>query len=400
MRVVVEGFTLLSIPGPTVSKDTTAELFVDVGEVSVLDRGNVFGQDLLAIGIGLDGRGVLVEDIDLLEGKSLSFGDEEVGEDEATQTSATPDEEHFGTEVGIARSAVDEGRSRVSDSPVEEPVGSGGEGDTLATDVEGENLANDDPCDRSPSGGEEGNIDTDKCHKGLLTGVVGTGECNTEDGDEVLADTHASGTDKEKLPSANTVNGKDTGDGHADVDNIGGDSDQEGLLDTGGGEESSTIIEDEVDTSELLPRLDSHTAESSEKDLVLTHLEAISPGRVADFLLLAQTHLDVLDFLGDFGVVSGYASQTLERLGSLDIFTSPEEPTRRLRQIQKTTSEDEGPDELDGDGDLISGVVVPAVTDLGEDGGEEETNSDGELVARDDGTTNPSRSTFRLVHGD
>lgn len=80
----MDRFALFNIAAP-VTKDTSAHLFVNNGKIRVIDIMNVFGDQLLAVSIGLDWAGVLVEDIDLFEGETLSFRDEEIGEDEAPQ---------------------------------------------------------------------------------------------------------------------------------------------------------------------------------------------------------------------------------------------------------------------------------------------------------------------------
>jgi len=154
---LVNRFTLLNIAIP-LSKDTATDLIVNDNEVGIFDAVDVPGEDLLAVGVGFDGSGVEVEDVDLFEGKTLGLRNEEEGEDETPQASATPDEEHLGTEVGIAFTRVDEVGSGEGDRPVHEPVASSRESDTLGTDVKREDFTNDDPSDRSPGGGEESDV--------------------------------------------------------------------------------------------------------------------------------------------------------------------------------------------------------------------------------------------------
>lgn len=79
-----------------------------------------------------------VELVDLLQGETLGLVDKEVDEDKADATEATPDEEHLGLEVGVLLTRVDQVGSSVGDSPVEQPVGGGGDGETLGTGLEGE----------------------------------------------------------------------------------------------------------------------------------------------------------------------------------------------------------------------------------------------------------------------
>lgn len=87
--------------------------------------------------------------------------DEEIGEDQATDTGGSPDEEHLDTEsssLQLGGGGINQVRSGVSDSKVPEPVGGGGHGHSLGSDSEGEDLSNNDPSDRSPGGSKGGNV--------------------------------------------------------------------------------------------------------------------------------------------------------------------------------------------------------------------------------------------------
>ena len=88
--------------------------------------------------------------VDLLEGQTLGLVDHEVDEGDADEAEAAPDEEDLGLQVGVAGALVDHVGGGVGDGPVEEPVGGGGHGEGLGADLEGEDLAGDDPGDRTP----------------------------------------------------------------------------------------------------------------------------------------------------------------------------------------------------------------------------------------------------------
>lgn len=88
--------------------------------------------------------------VDLLEGQTLGLVDHEVDEGDADEAEAAPDEEDLGLQVGVAGALVDHVRGGVGDGPVEEPVGGGGHGEGLGADLEGEDLAGNDPGDRTP----------------------------------------------------------------------------------------------------------------------------------------------------------------------------------------------------------------------------------------------------------
>ena len=91
-----------------------------------------------------------VELVDLLKGQTLGLVDHEVDEGDADEAEAAPDEEDLGLQVGVAGALVDHVGGGVGDGPVEEPVGGGGHGEGLGADLEGEDLAGDDPGDWSP----------------------------------------------------------------------------------------------------------------------------------------------------------------------------------------------------------------------------------------------------------
>lgn len=76
---------------------------------------------------------------------------------------------------------------------------------------------------------------------------------DTDDGDDELADTHSDGTNEEKASATELLNTVHTEGGHANIDDVGGDRDQEGVGDTGVLEEDGSVVEDEVDTGQLLP---------------------------------------------------------------------------------------------------------------------------------------------------
>lgn len=360
----------------------------------------LFGDESAAVSDGVDRGGVLVQNVDGLEGESLGLGNAEVGEDEAADASGSPDEEHLDTEVSVASTGVDEVGSGITNTEVPEPVGGGGHGHSLGTDVEREDLAGDDPGNWSPSSSEEGDVDADEGDQDLLSGQVGVRDGNTDDGDDVLAEEHTSGTDEEERTTTSTVNEPDTRNGHADVDDVGGNGDQERIRNTRALEEGRAVVEDEVDTGELLPSLEEDTGQDTEQDLVVGHLEAVGVRRFAQLLLSAQVGTDFIEFDGNFGVVGGSGEETSEGVGGIFITVSLDQVTRRLGEERHASSEDESPDELDAGGDLPGRVVGAVLSRVVDDGSEEETDGDGPLVARDDGTTNPLGRAFGLVHGD
>lgn len=82
-------------------------------------------------------------------------------------------------------------------------------------------FASDNPCARSPRRSEEKDIDTDKGDEGLLSGDVGGSSTNTNNGDNVLTDTHSGGADQEELAATEIVDSPHTREGGNDIDDIG-----------------------------------------------------------------------------------------------------------------------------------------------------------------------------------
>lgn len=120
----------------------------------------------------------------------------------------------------------------VTNGEVPEPVGGNGQGHGLGTNVEREDLSTDNPSDGTPGGGEVGDVDADEGNEHSLADQVIGGDGNTNDGDEELADTHAGGTVQEELATSDPLDQVDTGEGHDDVDNVGGDGHGEGVANT------------------------------------------------------------------------------------------------------------------------------------------------------------------------
>jgi hypothetical protein len=94
---------------------------------------------------------------------------------------------------------------------VPEPVGGGGKGDTTGSDWKRENLADDNPRARAPSGGKHGDVDADECNHGRDGGLVGINSLvladgDTDDSNDVLGDDHSSSTKDEEVTATNSLN--------------------------------------------------------------------------------------------------------------------------------------------------------------------------------------------------
>ena len=85
-------------------------------------------QELSAVLERVDRCGVLVHEIDLFQGKSLGLIYHEINKSNAQEAASKPDEKDFRLQIGITRAIIHQIRGRVSDGPVDQPIGGSGDG--------------------------------------------------------------------------------------------------------------------------------------------------------------------------------------------------------------------------------------------------------------------------------
>ncbi len=96
---------------------------------------------------------------------------------------------------------------------------------------------------------------------------------------------------------------------------------------------------------------------------------------------LGQLELDVLGLLG-------LAAHAGEHGGGLFELTVDDEEAGRLGEDEETGGQDDGGDQLDGDGDPVRAAVEAVLGGVVDARGDHQPDGDGELVARDDGAPN------------
>lgn len=370
------------------------------------------------------GSSLLHHLINLLERQALGLGDEEVGVDEGAGAQTAPDEEDGGLEVATV--GADHVGGDDGDDGVPEPVRGGGQTDTTRSDGEREDLADDDPGTRAPGGGEPEDEDGDEGDLGVdgadvvgddavrvASGGRGVGvveaDSDTNDGDDELADKHTESTDEEDASATESLNGPEGQGSRADVDEGEDERHEEDVADsTGGLEEGRRVVEDEVDTGPLLHHLHRSTEDGSAKVRLAipeAALEAVGPAAepssIGDDLALV---LLVGDDLGDLRLdvlgVLRLATDSGEGFdGVLDAATL-DEVSRRVGEEEETTAEDDGPGELETDGDLVGLHAVEVLGSVDDAGSEEETDGDAELVTGDEGTADLLGANLRHVQDD
>ena len=166
----------------------------------------------------------------------------------------------------------------VTENEIPKPVGCDCERHCLGANLEGENLAGDDPGNGSPCRGEEGNVEANKGYLCRLCRLLGLWDGRTYDGNDIFADGHANGTNEEQAATTKTLDTPNSREGHNDIDRGSYNRDDEGIADPSVGEESCAIIEDEIYSGKLLPSLEENTREGTEEDAIIRRSEAVKVG--------------------------------------------------------------------------------------------------------------------------
>lgn len=120
---------------------------------------------------------------------------------------------------------------------------------------------NDDPADWTPGAGEEEDIEADECDEDHVGGFGTRG--HADDGDDEFAKAHSDGAEEEKWAATPFLNEHETGEGGDYVDEIGGQADEEGVVDSAALKELSSIVENKVDASKLRKSLNGASGEET-----------------------------------------------------------------------------------------------------------------------------------------
>lgn len=368
------------------------------GNNGLLGEAHLGGEGGLGLPLGGSARsGLLHHLVDLLQGETLGLGNQEVGVDESAGTERAPDVEHLGTEVALVRVnhvGGDDGndlrvllagsflfrQTETVTYAVPEPVGGGGKSDTAGTDRERVDLSDNDPSTRSPGAGEEEDVDADERDHGA-DGVGVLLVDSTDDSDDELADNHAEGTPDEQGATTELLNGPEGDGGGADVDNGRDHTDQERVVDgVQIGEEGGSEVEHEVDTgpSDRVVSKAEKEEKTAAENLLLHHLkrstedgtaqvaigspeaafEAVEPAGEVTALgdnlhLVLVIGNDLSQFLLDIFGFNGLTANTGQHIGGLVQISLLHKVTRRFRQNEETSGENQGPCKLQRNRDAV-----------------------------------------------
>jgi hypothetical protein len=355
--------------------------------------------------------------VDLLKRETLGLRNEEVRVDEAASAETTPDEEDGGLHVTVVR--ADHVRGNDGNDGVPEPVGGSGQSNTARTDGDREDLANENPGTRTPGRCEEEDVDGDQGDLGVdsrdvvgdsATAAIDVGlveaDGDTNNGDDELADEHTEGTEDEERTTTVSLNSVEGDRGGEDVDEGEDERHQEGVADsTGGLQEGSGKVEDEVDTSPLLHHLKRGTKDGTAQvglllpertsEAVLPASEPASVGDDAALVFLIGNNLS--NFGLDVFGVAGLAPESAKSVDGIVDTALLDEVTGGVREEQETSTENNSPDVLNANGDTVRSGVLAVLGTVDDTRGQHETNGNAELVATDESSSDCLGALFKQL---
>jgi len=91
------------------------------------------------------------------------------------------------------------------------------------------------------------NVEANEGDENFLASNVLHRDGDTDDGDDVFAQTHSNGTDEKETATTEALNTPHSRNGHNHIDNVGDNGNYEWVGDAGILEEGGAIVEDEVD---------------------------------------------------------------------------------------------------------------------------------------------------------
>jgi hypothetical protein len=151
-------------------------------------------------------------------------------------------------------------------------------------------------------------------------------------------------------------------------------------------EEGSAVVEDEVDTGELLKSLEET---SSCETLAKVAAEAVEVAGLAEAHLVLVVGHDLAELLDNCRVVGRESAESGERLGGPLWLAALDVHARSLGQEKHTEEDDQGPEELDGDGDAVAASVIAVLGGVVDNGGKQKTDGNGKLIGTNDGSADP-----------
>lgn len=243
----------------------------------------------------------------------------------------------------------------------------------------------------------EEDVDADEGDQSLLSHYVLDANAGTNASDDELADSHADGAEEQKRATAPSLNEVKTRKSRGDVNSRSDHRDGERVRNARTLEERSAVVEDEVDTSELLEGLEKA---ASSKTFAKVAAEAVEVGGLAQAHLVLVVSHDLAELFDDGGVVDVESAKSGERLGGPLGVATLDVHARSLRKDEHAEEDNQGPGELNGDGDAVAASIVAILGSVVDNCSQEESDGDRPLISSHDGSPYPLRRSFRLVERD
>ena len=207
---------------------------------------------------------------------------------------------------------------------------------------------------------------------------------------------HEAGAEDEGLAAAKVLNHVQTAKGGDEVDGAEDDGGDEAVGETSTLEDGRSVVEEVVGAGELLQALQEHaqgdTVEHARAGQELVpHLHSG---------LGVELFLDLVEFLDDDAVVLGHTVQLGHGApGAVDLTVTVLE-ARGFGEEGHAAAQDQGEDDGQAERDAPLGGAIHALGSQVDQVGDEDTQCHEQLVAADHGTTDVTRGTLTLVHGD
>jgi hypothetical protein len=203
--------------------------------------------------------------------------------------------------------------------------------------------------------------------EGLLGGLIGDG-LETNSSNDKLTDSHTDGSEEQELSSSPLLDQVQTRESRGDVDTRSDQTDGEAVSDSALLEEGSSVVEDEVDTTQLLECLKTTTGSET---LAEVSLEAVDVAGLSKGHLVFVVGGDLSQLGLDRGMVDRKASQFGESASSLLVLALLNVESRGFGENDQTSEQNECPGELDGDRNAVTSSVLDALGGIANDRGKQ-----------------------------
>lgn len=205
----------------------------------------------------------------------------------------------------------------------------------------------------------------------------------------------------ERTTTTEALNKPQAGECHNNVDNTENNLGEERVLNSDGGENGGTEVEEVVGTGELLANLEQETKDGTVKSLALG-IEGIDPGGLTGLLGLVDGHRHLIILALETILVLGLLGLVDEADGSSTLVgvAVGEQPTGRLGEQEHANTENNAPGETDADGRApLSRRVSEGVGTQVDAVGGQKTESNKELVRGNESTADLLGNGLREVNG-